>query len=217
MQLCISTGLKYLKALTLKCVNVNEEALDGFFSSCPNLKYISIHGSGDLRNVKVSGFTLALKYLEIVFCLGIESIEISNVNLISFSYLGPGIDIIVNNVPMLDEVSIGVGYSGLANNVFGQLSCCLYQLQLLTLDIYRPYVSTQGLACLFLFRLKMSLNASWFLIFQEDMTVYAFPLLPNLKQLILKVGAWEDDCLLEFSSFIKRCPRLDRFVLQVCV
>lgn len=184
----MSTGLKCLKALSLKCVNVSEEALDCLLSSSPVLQYLSIHGSGGLKNVKVSGLTLMLKYLEIVFCLGIETIEISNVNLVSFSYLGPGINLIISNVPMLDEISIGEGYSGLENNVFGQLSCCLYQLEVLTLDIYRP---------------------------EENMKIFAFPALPNLKQLILKVGAWDDDSLLEFTSLIKACPKLNRFVLQL--
>ncbi|KAH6802306.1 hypothetical protein C2S51_033752 [Perilla frutescens var. frutescens] len=188
MQSSLSTGLKCLKALSLKCVNVSEEALDCFLSSCPVLQYLSIHGSGDLKNVKVSGLTLMLKYLEIVFCLGIDTIEISNVNLVSFSYLGPGINLIISNVPMLDEISIGEGYSGLENNVFGQLSCCLYQLEVLTLDIYRP---------------------------EENIKIFAFPVLPNLKQLILKVGAWDDDSLLEFTSLIKACPNLNRFVLQL--
>ncbi|KAG8380809.1 hypothetical protein BUALT_Bualt06G0055100 [Buddleja alternifolia] len=188
MQPCISTGLKYLKALSLKCVNVSEEALEFFLSSCSVLQYLSIHGSGDLVNVKVSGSSLMLKYLEIVFCLGIETIEISNVNLVSFSYLGPAINLIISNVPMLDEISIGEGYSGLENNVFGQLSCCLYQLEILTLDIYRP---------------------------EENIKIYVFPVLPNLKQLILKVGAWDDDSLLEFTSLIKACPKLNRFVLQL--
>lgn len=188
MQPSMSTGFKCLEALSLKCVNVSEEALDWFLSSCPVLQYLSIHSSGDLKNVKVSGLTLMLKYLEIVFCLGIETIEISNVNLVSFSYLGPGINLIISNVPMLDEISIGEGYSGLENNVFCQLSCCLYQLEVLTLDIYRP---------------------------EENIKISAFPDLPNLKQLILKVGAWNDDSLLEFNSLIKACPNLNRFVLQL--
>lgn len=135
------SGLKYLKTLSLKCVNVSEEAFEYFLSNCLVLQSLSIHGSGDLVNVKVSGSMLKLKYLEIVFCLGLESIEISNVNLVSFSYLGPGINLVIEKVAMLNEISIGEGYSGLENNVFGQLSCCLYQLEVLTLDIYRPEVS----------------------------------------------------------------------------
>ncbi|GFP89188.1 65-kda microtubule-associated protein 2 [Phtheirospermum japonicum] len=180
--------MKCLKALSLKCIKVCEEALDGILTSCPVLKFLSIHGSGELLSLKISGPSLMLKYLEIVFCLGIETIKISNVNLLSFSYLGPGINLVINNVPMLDEISIGKGYSGLENNVFGQLSCCLYQLEVLTLDIYR---------------------------LEDNINIFAFPELPNLKQLILKVGAWNDDSLLEFTSLIKACPNLNRFVLQV--
>lgn len=46
--------------------------------------------------------------------------------------------------------------------------------------------------------------------------MFPFPELPNVKQLILKVGAWNDDSLLEFTALIKACPHLYRFVLQVC-
>ncbi|KAL3614425.1 hypothetical protein CASFOL_042499 [Castilleja foliolosa] len=179
--------MKCLKALSLKCVNVGEQALDFILMSCPVLRFLSIHGSGELVSVKISGPSLMLKYLEIVFCLGIEKIEISNVNLVSFSYLGHRINLIINNVPMLDEISIGEGYSGLENNVFGQLSCCIYQLEFLNLDIYQP---------------------------EDNIRIFAFPELPNLKQLILKVGAWSGESLLEFTSLIKACPNLNRFVLQ---
>ncbi|XP_051138227.1 F-box/FBD/LRR-repeat protein At5g56420-like [Andrographis paniculata] len=184
----IPTGLKFLKALTLKCVNLTEQSLGGILSNCSVLHYLSVHGSGNLKNVKVSGLSLRLKHLEIVFCLGINTIEISNVKLVSFTYLGPGINLVLDNVPALDEISIGEGYSGLENNVFGQLSCCLYQLEVFTLDIYRP---------------------------DENLMKYVFPELPNLKQLILKVGAWNDDSLLEFTSLVKACPNLNRFVLQL--
>lgn len=45
--------------------------------------------------------------------------------------------------------------------------------------------------------------------------MFAFPEFPNLKQLILKVGAWNDDSLLEFTSLVNACPNLNRFVLQL--
>ncbi|KAA8534056.1 hypothetical protein F0562_031573 [Nyssa sinensis] len=181
-------GFKSIKFLSFKCVNVSGEVFEYFLSNCPVLQYLSIHGSGDLVNVRVAGPTLMLKYLEIVFCLGIETIEICDTNLISFSYLGPGINLLLSNVPMLDEISIGEGFSGFENNVFYQISCCLSHLEILTLDIYRP---------------------------EENIKLVAFPEFPKLKQLILKVGAWDDDSLLEFTSLIKACPCLQRFVLQL--
>lgn len=134
-------GLKILKVLCLKSVNVNDEALQFLLSNCPVLECLSIHGSGDLVDVKITGKSLALKFFEMVFCLGIKSIEIYDVNLVSFIYLGAKIDLFISNVPKLDEVSIGQGYFGLEKNIFGQLSSCLYQLEILTLDIYRPVVS----------------------------------------------------------------------------
>lgn len=133
--------IKFLKSLFLKCVNVSEEALAKLLSNCTGLQQLSIHGSGDLVNVKICGKALVLKYFEIVFCFGVKSIKIKDANLESFSYLGPGITIKLSNLPMLKEISIGEGYSGFENNVFGQISCCVSHLQILTLDIYRPEVS----------------------------------------------------------------------------
>lgn len=134
-------GLKILKIISLKSVNVNDEALQFLLSNCPVLEYFSIHGSGELVDVKITGKSLALQCFEIVFCSGIKSIEIYDVNLAAFTYLGAKIELFISNVPKLDEVSIGQGYSGLEKKVFGQLSCCLHQLEILTLDIYRPVVS----------------------------------------------------------------------------
>ncbi|XP_024989590.1 putative F-box/LRR-repeat protein At4g15060 isoform X2 [Cynara cardunculus var. scolymus] len=68
------------------------------------------------------------------------------------------------------------------------ISCCISHLQILTLDIYRP---------------------------EENIKFLSFPELPKLKQLILKVGAWDDDSLLEFTSLAKACPNLQRFVIQL--
>lgn len=180
--------IKFLKLLFLKCVNVSEEALTKLLINCIALQQLSIHGSGDLENIKISGQSLVLKYFEIVFCFGVKSIEITDANLESFSYLGPGITIKLSNLPRLEEISIGEGYSGFENNVFGQISCCISHLQILTLDIYRP---------------------------EENIKFLTFPELPKLKQLILKVGAWDDDSLLEFTSLAKACPKLQRFVIQL--
>ncbi|GJW78997.1 FBD-like protein [Tanacetum coccineum] len=182
--------MKFLKALFLKCVNVSEEALARLLVSCSGLEQLSIHGSGELVNVKINGKSLVLKYFEIVFCSGVKSIEITDSNLESFSYLGPGITIKFSELPRLKEISIGEGYSGFENNVFGQISCCISHLQILTLDIYRP---------------------------EENLKFSSFPELPKLKQLILKVGAWEDDSLLEFTTLAKACPKLQRFVIQIVV
>lgn len=63
----------------------------------------------------------------------------------------------------------------------------------------------------------MSVNYHWLLCFQKDTENFSFPALPSLKELILNVGAWNDDSLLEFAYFIKSCPNLNRFALKVCI
>lgn len=134
---------KCLKAVSLKCVNVTEDALDCFLLRCPELQSFSLHSAEGLKSVKVNGFKLPqLKCLEINFCRGIETIEISNSNILSFSYVGHVINLVLSNVPMLVDVSIMEGHSALQTNVFGQISCCLYQIEILTLAIHHTKVST---------------------------------------------------------------------------
>ncbi|KAL1535535.1 putative FBD-associated F-box protein [Salvia divinorum] len=184
----MSTGLKRLKALSLRGVNVSEEALDCFLLMCPELQKLSLCSVEGLKKVKVVGFKRPLKCLEIDKCLGIDTIEISNSSIVSFSYEGPVIDLMISNAPVLGDVSIGEGHSALQADVFGQLSCCLYQLESLRLNIYYTKESTE---------------------------IFSFPVLPNLRQLILVVGAWDDDSLLEFAYFVNACPNLNRFALKL--
>ncbi|XP_042027027.1 putative FBD-associated F-box protein At5g38570 [Salvia splendens] len=181
--------LKGLKALSLKCVNVSKETLDCFLLRCPELQSFSLHSAEGLKSVKVDGFKLPrLKCLEINCCQGIETIEISNSNIVSFSYVGHVIDLVLSNVPMLVDVSVMEGHSALQTNVFGQLSCCLYQIEILTLGIHHTKKDTEN---------------------------FSFPVLPGLKELILNVGAWDDDSLLEFAYFIQSCPNLKSFAMKL--
>ncbi|CAL5322710.1 unnamed protein product [Camellia sinensis] len=153
-----------------------------------SLKSLSLN-SGDLVNVRVAGLSLKLKSLELVFCLGLEKIEICDTNLVSFTYLGPVISLYLNNVPMLKMLYIGEGDSGLKNDIFTQLSCCHSQLEFLALDMLHP---------------------------ERTMKLPSLPEFSNLKKLVLKIGARADDSLLQFTSLmIKACPYLDRFVLEL--
>ncbi|CAL5366346.1 unnamed protein product [Camellia sinensis] len=138
---------------------------------------------GDLVNVRVAGLSLKLKSLELVFCLGLEKIEICDTNLVSFTYLGPVISLYLNNVPMLKMLYIGKGDSGLKNDIFTQLSCCHSQLEFLALDMLHP---------------------------ERTMKLPSLPEFSNLKKLVLKIGARADDSLLQFTSLmIKACPWTD--------
>ncbi|XP_019158164.1 PREDICTED: putative FBD-associated F-box protein At1g61330 [Ipomoea nil] len=183
-----NTGLRFLTVLSLRCVNVSEQVLESFLLHCPLLEFLSLQCSRCLVNVKVVGPALKLNSLEILFCLGLKTIELQDTTLSSFCYLGPAVTFIFKNVPKLEEVSVGMGRSGIENNVFGQLDCCFNQLELLTLVIYRP---------------------------QANVNFSNIPELPRLKELVLKIGAFSDQSLFQFTSLLQHSPRLERFVLQL--
>lgn len=68
-----------------------------------------------------------------------------------------------------------------------------------------------------LFFILMNIVFFFFFFLKENIKSLSFPELPKIKQLILKVGAWDDDSLLQFTSLVKACPNLRRFVMQVLV
>ncbi|KVI09942.1 hypothetical protein Ccrd_011660 [Cynara cardunculus var. scolymus] len=177
--------IKFLKTLILKCVDVNDEGLKKILNNCPVLEHLSIHGSCHMVKAKIHGKGLALKTLEIRSCVGLESIEICDSNLVSFTLKGSPITIRVDNLQKLEKISIGEGYSWKKiNRLFSEISCCVPYLQVLELDLYRPPVPP-------------------------------FPELLKLKQLILKVGAWDNDSVHVLTSLVEACPNLRRFKIQL--
>lgn len=138
--LSMGHGLKCLTNLSLKCVNLNEEALEGILTNCPALQSLSIYGSEDLVNVRVMGRSLVLRSLQIVFCTKIMTIEIRETNLVEFIYTGQEIDLILEDVPRLNDISFRELHPGLGYKVFNKISNCLNQLEFLTLNIYHPEV-----------------------------------------------------------------------------
>ncbi|XP_059638891.1 F-box/LRR-repeat protein At3g03360-like [Cornus florida] len=114
-------GFNTLKALFLKNVNVSGEVLEYFLSSCPVLEQMGVHFSKHLVNLKVVGPSLVLKQLEICHCRRIKSIEIRNVNLVSFTVLvGGKISFLLENVPMLVDLNIDGRISRSLTDVFAQ-------------------------------------------------------------------------------------------------
>ncbi|GJU28755.1 FBD-like protein, partial [Tanacetum coccineum] len=179
--------INLLKSLIFKCVNVSDEAIGKLLTSCRVLEHLYIYNSGHMVNVKISGPTLALTKLEIKFCCRLESIEICETNLAWFQYLGTDVTLKLNNNPMLQTLSLGMGHSGIENNLFQQISSCIPYLHVLDLRIFRP---------------------------KENMHLLSFPKLPNVKKLLMIVGAWNDDSLLGLTWLVKACPNLQKFRIQ---
>ena len=127
--------INFLTSLTLKYVNVTGELLEHCLSICPVLEKLHVARCQSLGRLKISGPSLQLKYLHIINCSQIESIDIFAPNLESFGFVGPRIELYVNYAPCLLDVLIGAIYLVRINYLFCPLSNYLSQLQRLTLDI----------------------------------------------------------------------------------
>lgn len=133
---CALSGFKYFKAATFLCVEMANGALERFLSLCPSLERLSVFYCTKLSGLRAAGpsVAVALKYLEIRGCPALQSIEICDANLVSLSYIGREISLILKKVPRLVEANIRyTSEQDFLMHAFTQLSCCLPQLEVLRL------------------------------------------------------------------------------------
>ncbi|KAM5576514.1 F-box/LRR-repeat protein [Rosa sericea] len=181
-------GFNCLKVLDLKTVDVDQEVLQYLMSNCRVLERLSVSDSSTLVNLKVTGHSIALKYLVIQRCTNIKTIEICDANLVSFVYDGNVRNLVLINLPRLVEVSLSGWYThDFLEIAFFHLSCCLSQLEIL----------------------KLGYMTAW----QKMDPV--IPSLPNLKHLELVFNENENCALLHLASFIKKYPYLHTLVLKL--
>lgn len=190
-------GLSCIKSLTqlsLKYVNVTGELVEHFLSNCPFLERLCVLGSGILVNLKVSGHSLCLKFLEISYCFNFTSVDIYAPNLASFICTGirQTTLVLVRHAPSLLDVTVGACGCSISYAV-SPVSSYFSQLESLTLCMSLSWVKYE-------------------LAYDEPPL---FPKLPNLKNLTLRVSAGEQDSLLDYTSLIERSPFLRRFTLQL--
>ena len=131
-------GFKSLKILSLKAVKVDDKAIEYFLSNCPVLERLSLHLNFALRNLKVVKPSPLFRYLEVVSCELLETIDVCNTNLVSFTYAGKKPKtMLFKNAPKLVEVSINpYGSMWHARDMFLQLSSCFSQLENLQLTVW---------------------------------------------------------------------------------
>ncbi|KAK7836419.1 hypothetical protein CFP56_022534 [Quercus suber] len=183
--------INFLTSLTLKYVNVTGELLEHCLSNCPVLEKLHVARSQSLVRLKISGLSLQLKYLHIINCTQIKSIDIFAPNLKSFGFVGPRIELYVNYAPCLVDVLIGGIYPVRISYLFCPLSNYLSQLQCLMLDICN---------------------------FNDDNL--EFPELQgllNLRRLEVRVAACDDGSLLGLIPLIEATHVLHKFSLEVTI
>ena len=108
MNPCMFVGFKFLKTLSLKVMGVGDEAVEYFLSNCLIFEWLFLHENRVLINLKVVGPSLMLRYLEVVGCWGVKTIEICATNLVSFTYDGELPKMLLKNVLLLVEVLINL-------------------------------------------------------------------------------------------------------------
>ncbi|XP_050383488.1 putative F-box/FBD/LRR-repeat protein At5g22670 [Argentina anserina] len=181
-------GFKSLKVLQIRHVGVTGEFLEHFLSSCPLLERLSVSYSKDLVNLRVISPSIALKYLVIRNCDNLESIEIRDVNIVSFSYRGfRSTNLVISNVPLLSEVTFlkNAWPKDFIRDIFTH--CCLSNIENLKLHIHGAAYNEKS----------------------------ALPLLANLKHLELYVVANYRRALHHLNSFLKASPYLLTLVLKL--
>ncbi|KAL3512789.1 hypothetical protein ACH5RR_025506 [Cinchona calisaya] len=184
-----SSGIMNLKLLTLKNVNVSGELVEHFLVHCPMLQDLTVDGSLLLRNLKVCGASLQLKFLKIVSCYHLTNIEISAPKLVSIQYKGCRYMLRIHNVPSLLDLMID-----------GQTFLC----------ITHPFISVQHN-----FSQLQTLALKRYSI-EENVELPRSLQLASLRELTLTVKAYSSKNLLRNLSFLmESSPLLKKFTLQI--
>ncbi|KAI5652424.1 hypothetical protein M9H77_29611 [Catharanthus roseus] len=185
------SGLKSLRELSLKFVNVNGEVLQFFIYNCPFLETVFVDGSRHLINLQVSGLSLALRSLEICHCINVESIVLRDLSLVSLTMVGIKESyekLFLKNVDKLVNLKIShISSTYFIGHAFCWLSYCLPRLEGLTLFLSRVEEEAEHVTC---------------------------PQLTRLKVLVVEVDASTDRSLMGMTSLIRAAPNLEVFVLR---
>ncbi|XP_009801407.1 uncharacterized protein [Nicotiana sylvestris] len=181
-------GFKNLKVLTLGSVDVDNQVVNIFLSSCPLLEQLSIRKSQVLKHLEI-GPSLKLKHLEIYEC-DIHYLEICNVNLVSFYFYGSEkTNLRIENVSSIVNLEIEIYYGSLPRLI-----------DLITTKF------TQ------LVKLPLEVKTSQY----EDVDYYfSFPKFNNLKWLILTIDEAIDSSLLNVTPLLQASPYLGMFEFNV--
>ncbi|XP_071925428.1 putative F-box/FBD/LRR-repeat protein At5g22670 isoform X2 [Coffea arabica] len=176
-------GFKSLRALSLKSLNVTGEVLEFFLINCPFLERLVVEASSVLINLRVCGPSIALKYLEVCYCLRLQSIIVNDTNLVSLKTAAAH-HLVLQNVPMLVNVWVSGDSLNLVRDVISWLSCCLSKLEEKGIVRELPQLTNLKEFVLIAFASK-------------DDSLIGFTSLirasPNLEKFVLKLESWWDD------------------------
>ncbi|KAK6123391.1 hypothetical protein DH2020_042867 [Rehmannia glutinosa] len=184
------SSIESLVTLILTNVDVTEEVLIFFVSNCPFLEELCVKGSNCLENLRTSRPAIRLRRLEIVDCRGFRSLKICSPNLISYTFHGTNIPMVLKNVASLVSLSLGAKFHGELILNMNKISRCLSQLETLTLRVSE----FQG----------------------RGVILPIYPHLPRLKKLVIDICTIGfETSLLGFTRLINAAPSLREILLKI--
>ncbi|KAI8533977.1 hypothetical protein RHMOL_Rhmol10G0052800 [Rhododendron molle] len=192
-----SVGFSSLTTLRLIYVDVTDEVIENFLANCPLLEELHVTFSSQLQNLKVVGVSLKLKSLEICQCLRLRVLEICAINLVSISYNGQDIRLLLTNAPALSKFSIAGSYCDSL--------------------MYKDHLDWSYLQQLERLKIKFSSKVPLFAqVYMASISFpRKFPQLCHLKQLELEMHAKFGVSLVIYTCLIKACPSLSRFAMRM--
>ncbi|KAL7096349.1 hypothetical protein ACP275_10G074300 [Erythranthe tilingii] len=184
-------SFKSLKELSFKSVHLSDGVIESFLNNCPLLERLVVRLTNKISNVQVCGPSLRLKHLEIVYCTGLKSLKVSVPNLTSLRVSRPE-GLVLDCVPMLVDVSINCGdCDESVKSLLSTLSCCISQLEILSLVMYkRRYV------------------------YEEPVGLCKFTEMPKLKKLVINYSARGHENLVWLTALMRASPCLEEFGLN---
>ncbi|KAK3446155.1 hypothetical protein EUGRSUZ_A01906 [Eucalyptus grandis] len=180
-------GFRYLEELHLKRVIVDGKLIEQLLANSPVLERLTLDDARTLNRLRVAGQSLKLKYLCVACCFDLECIEICDMDLVSFTFVGLYSLLSMDKLPQLHEVSLS-GCISILRNDLPQLS---------------------SLPCLQILELEFDYSHPAHLAIPSEL-----PKLTSVKQLKLRVGGSGDISLLPLTIVIEACPYLRSFVFE---
>ncbi|KAL3632093.1 hypothetical protein CASFOL_025077 [Castilleja foliolosa] len=191
-------GFGYLRSLRFVGVDIEDKVVHYFLAKCPYLEQLSIRDSETTRSIRVVDPLVNLKVLEICDCNLIKSIDVSSINLVSCTYEGRNIDLLIKETPNLSDLTLG-----------GAFPCSF---------IHEP--NKHSSYSVQLVKLTLSTPDSFFFVDCSDVRGRTgprdFPLLCSLKHLELNVWSPIDRSTNMITSLIMGAPLLNELKIKIC-
>ncbi|KAI3455716.1 hypothetical protein Pfo_012379 [Paulownia fortunei] len=181
----------FLRSLRLVDVDIKDEVVQYFLASCLYLEQLCISASFVTKNLQVVDPLPNLKVLEISECLNIQSLEISAMSLVSFTYEGNEISLPFKKIPNLSELTLGGNFC--KSFIYEPNKHSSYSVQLV----------------------KLALNLRIAIPERAIIAPPALPQLYSLKRLELNIVSKVGRSLRFFTSLIKASPFLNEFRIKI--